>query len=398
MGALVADPAPAGTFLSCWRDYRAFRRLPRGKRRIVFYAESGQDWHHWRDVIAHLTGAVGETISYVSSDPTDPGLHQASLRIHPFCVGSGLWRLWFFQSLEADVLVTQLLDLDNLDLKRSIHPVHYVYVFHSLISTHMADHADSFDHYDTILCAGPHQMREIRKREELHHLRPKQLVPHGYARLEHLLACRRDPADPEAGIHVLLAPSWGPQTILPICGLELTGTLLDAGFRVTLRPHHQTRRMTPAVIDRIVDRYRSHPQFAIVEAMGESDSLFDAHVMITDWSGAGQDFGLGLEKPVLFIDVPAKARNDTWPELGMEPFESLVRDKLGAILRPDRIREAPEVIRRLARDPMRLRQHAEVLRREWVFNPGRSGAAGAEAIARVARAVASAGSGRGGEG
>ena len=55
------------------------------------------------------------------------------------------------------------------------------------------------------------------------------------------------------GIHVLLAPSWGPQTILPICGLVLTGILLDAGFRVTLRPHSQTRRMTPAVIDRIVD-------------------------------------------------------------------------------------------------------------------------------------------------
>lgn len=385
-------------FFSCWRDYRAFRRLPRGERRIVFYAESGQDWHHWRDVIGHLTGALGETISYVSSDPIDPGLHQASPQISPFCVGSGLWRLWFFRSLEADVLVTQLLDLDNLDLKRSIHPVHYVYMFHSLISTHMADHADSFDHYDTILCGGPHQMREIRKREELHHLRPKQLVPHGYARLEQLVASRRDPTDPEAGVHVLLAPSWGPQTILPICGLVLTGVLLDAGFRVTLRPHYQTRRMTPEVIDRIVDRYRSHPRFAIVEEMGESDSLFDAHVMVTDWSGAGQDFGLGLEKPVLFIDVPAKARNDTWPELGMEPFESFVRDKLGAILRPERVREAADVIRRIVRDPMRLRQHAAALRREWVFNLGRSGAAGAEAIARVARTVASAGSGRGGEG
>jgi hypothetical protein len=395
----VADSAVAATFFGCWRQYRAFRRLPEGERTIVFYAESGQDWHHWRDVVGYLTDELGETICYVSSDPADPGLHQASPRIRPFCVGSGFWRIWFFHLLKARVLVTQLLDLDNFDLKRSVHPVHYIYVFHSLISTHMADHADSFDHYDTILCAGPHQMREIRKREELHRLRPKQLVPHGYARLEQLLAGRREPSvGPEAGIHVLVAPSWGEQTILPICGLALTGILMDAGFRLTIRPHYQTRRMRPEVIDRIIDRYGGNPRFAVIEQMGESESLHDAHVMITDWSGAGQDFGLGLEKPVLYIDVPPKSRNDTWPELGMEPFESYVRDKIGVILPPDRLGEVPDVVRQLVRDRARFLQHVQALRAEWVFNLGRSGAAGGEAIARVARENASTGSGRSGRG
>jgi hypothetical protein len=382
----------AGTFFGCWRQYRAFRRLPRSDRRIVFYAESSQDWHHWRDLIGHLTTELGETICYVSSDPDDPGLHQRSPRISPFCIGRGLWRIWFFQWLDADVLVTQLLDLDNLELKRSIHPVHYVYVFHSLVSTHMADRADSFDHYDTILCAGAHQMREIRRREELHHLAPKQLIPHGYARLEQLMATRRAPAlAADAGIHVLVAPSWGAHTILPTCGPELTGILLDTGFRVTLRPHFQTRWALPEVIDRVADRYRGHPRFALVEEMGERDSLFDAHVMVTDWSGAALDFGLGLEKPVLFIDVPPKTRNDTWQELGIEPFERYVRDKIGAILPPDRLAEAPDLIQRLARDPARFRCHVSALRDERVFNLGRSGVAGGEAIARVARAVVAGG-------
>jgi hypothetical protein len=395
----MTDSAMRTTLRADWRQYRAFRRLPDPARTITFYAESGQDWHHWQDVVRYLTDELGETICYVSSDPADPGLHQASPRILPFCIGNGFWRIWFFQLLSARVLVTQLLDLGNFHLRRSVHPVHYVYMFHSLISTHMADRADSFDHYDTILCAGPHQMREIRKREELHRLRPKQLIPHGYARLEHLLAGRRDPSvGAEAGIHVLVAPSWGEQTILPICGLALSGILLEAGFRVTLRPHYQTRWTMPQVIDRIVDRYRSHPRFAVVEAMGESESLHDAHVMITDWSGAGQDFALALEKPVLSIDVPPKSRNDTWPELGMEPFESYVRDKIGVILPPDRLGEAPEVVRRLVRDPARFRQQMQALRSEWVFNLGRSGAAGGEAIARVARKSASTGPGRAGEG
>ena len=167
------------SFFRDWSGYRAFRRVPRAERRIVFLAESGQDWHHFAPVVRHLTETLGETILYVSSDPADAGLHQASPLIRPFCIGTGLWRIWFCQFLDADVLVTQILDFGNLDLKRSVHPVHVVYLFHSLISTHMADRANSFDNYDTILCAGPHQMREIRRREALHGLPSKQLIPHG---------------------------------------------------------------------------------------------------------------------------------------------------------------------------------------------------------------------------
>ncbi|MEO8225611.1 MAG: hypothetical protein ABI661_12475, partial [Gammaproteobacteria bacterium] len=106
-----------------WREYRAFRRIPRAERRIVFLAESGQDWHHFAPVIRHLTEHLGESILYVSSEPGDPGLKQASPRIRAFCVGHGFWRILICQFLDADVLVTQILDFGNLDLKRSVHPV-----------------------------------------------------------------------------------------------------------------------------------------------------------------------------------------------------------------------------------------------------------------------------------
>jgi YidC/Oxa1 family membrane protein insertase len=333
---------------------------------------------------------LGEAVLYVSAEPDDPGLHQDSPRIRGFCIGRGFWRISFCQFLDADVLVTQILDFGNLELKRSIHPVHVIYMFHSLISTHMSDRANSFDNYDTILCAGPHQMREIRRREELQALPAKQLVPHGYGRLEDLLANRREPPPvrSDADIHVLVAPSWGEETVLPVCGGPLVTALLDAGFRVTLRPHYQTRWMTPEVIDRIASQHASNPRFRLIEQMGESDSLFDSHVMVTDWSGAGQDYGMALEKPVLYIDVPPKARNDSWPELGMEPFESYVRTRLGALLKPADIADAPSRIRELVADPTRFRASVATLRNDWVYNLGHSGPAGAEAIARIAAQAA----------
>jgi len=376
-------------YLEHWRAYRAFKRLPPADRHIVIYAESGQDWHQFEPLIGRLTGPLGKTVCYVSSDEDDAGLKQDNPAILAFCIGRGLVRIIFFQVLEADVLLTQMLDLGNLDLKRSVHPVHYIYMFHSLISTHMADHADSFDHYDSIFCAGPHQMAETRKREALHGFKPKQLIAHGYHRLEQLMhANRAAPEIREPGdVHVLLAPSWGEQTILNLCGVELTGILLDAGFRLTLRPHFQTRWNTPEVLDRVVTRYGDHPRFSLVEQMSESDSLFDSHVMITDWSGAGMDYGMGLEKPVLYIDVPPKARNDTYEELDMEPFESFVRNKIGAILALDKLAEAPAQINRLLADPQQFTEQVRVLRRESVFNLGKSAEVGAEAVAGIADEV-----------
>lgn len=78
------------------------------------------------------------------------------------------------------------------------------------------------------------------------------------------------PVTSDADLHVLLAPSRGEQTILNVCGLELAGVILDAGFRLTLRPHYQTRWQTPEVIDRITQRYAGHPRFRLVEQMGRA--------------------------------------------------------------------------------------------------------------------------------
>jgi len=375
------------SFLREWRAYRAFRALPRAGRRIVFLAESSQDWHHFRPVLDHLTGALGASVLYVCADPDDPSFRAGSPRIRPFCIGRGFWRIWFCQHLEADLVVTQILDLGNLELKRSVHPVHYVFMTHTLVSTHVADREDSYDHYDTILMCGPHMEREIRRREQMKGLPAKRLVPHGYGRLDDLIATRRDPppARTDADIHVLLAPSWGPQTILNTCGMAVADAILDAGFRLTLRPHFQTRWQTPGVIDRIVAKHRHNPRFALVEQMAEKDSLLDSHVMVTEWSGAGLDYGLGLEKPVIYLDLPMKSRNAAWRELGMEPFESWVRDKLGALLPPAELARLPQLVRELVRDPARFRAGIARLRAEHVFNVGRSGVAGAEAIAALAK-------------
>src|SRR5215510_10989106 len=169
-----------------WKSYRRFRVLPADERRIVFYSETHQDWHHLQPLIDTLTGSLSRTVCHVTSESTVP--LPSSTGAHGFRIGAGAVCTWFFQMLEADVMVLTMLDLGNFHLKRSVHPVHYAYVFHSMGSTHMVDHENSYDHYDSLLCVGPHHVAEIRRREEMKGFRPKHLFAYGYPRLERLVA------------------------------------------------------------------------------------------------------------------------------------------------------------------------------------------------------------------
>src|SRR5262249_48736978 len=115
-----------------WKSYRRFRTLPRRDRGIVFYSETHQDWHHLQPLIDFLTGPLSRTVCHVTSEPGAPLPASGTGRVHAFRIGAGSVCTWFFQMLEADVMVLTMLDLGNFQLKRSVHPVHYAYVFHSM--------------------------------------------------------------------------------------------------------------------------------------------------------------------------------------------------------------------------------------------------------------------------
>ena len=368
-----------------WTSYRRFQKLLPRDRNIVFYSETHQDWHHLQPLIDFLTEKLSRTVCHVTSEKVAELPSNPRTGLHAFRIRSGAMCTWFFQMLKADVMVLTMLDLGNFQLKRSIHSVRYIYVFHSMGSTHMVDHENSYDHYDSLFCTGPHHVAEIRRREERKGLAPKHLFAYGYPRLERLVEFaathRREPSDT---ITALLAPTWGEHSILHVCGEPLIATLLGAGLRVILRPHYQTTRLSPRLVQGLVTRFGKDPRFQYVDRMDESASLLESDLLICDWSAMAIEYALGLGKPVLFVDVPPRVRNPKYAELGLEPMEMRIRRELGAILPLDRVTDAPRHVAALLRGAAEFRQRSAALREEWTFNFGRSVEAGAREIARIA--------------
>ena len=369
-----------------WRDCSRFRSRASEWQQIVFYAESGQDWHHFAPLIAELTGPLDRSVCYLTSDPDDVAFAHASVRLSCHHVPAGWACTLAFKTLQADVCVLTMMDLGNFELGRSAHPVHYVYVFHSLGSTHMVDFADSYDHYDTIMCAGPHQQREIRQREALAGLAPKRLLPHGSARLEALIEAGRGLEERPLGTPptLLVAPTWGPTSLFARCGPELVHGLLDAGFRVIARPHYETVRQAPEVVASLHARCAGHPRFEYVDQMSDLDTLLRSDLLVSDWSAVAVEYALALGRPVLFVDVPARVRNPHYRELGLEPLEIALRTRVGDVLPLDALHEAPARIEKLLADRSGFAERMIGLRSELVFNLGASARVGARHIARIA--------------
>jgi hypothetical protein len=369
-----------------WRGLKAFNAVPRPQRRIVFYSEGAGYWTYFQPVFDALQEVLHQPVLYVTSAENDPVLLNPPEGLTPFYVGKGVLRTLFFATLDVDVLVMTMPDLHTLHIKRSQHHVHYSYLHHSMVSTHMVYRPGAFDHFDSILCVGPHQVEEIRRRETLMLLPAKSLFEHGYGRLDAIIAKSHRgplPARSDTPGQVLVAPSWGVNSLLELHGAAAIEPLLTAGLRVVLRPHPQTRRLNPAVLDGITARYANNSLFRLDEDADAHQSLSEADLMVSDWSGAALEFALGLERPVLFVDVPRKVLDPDYLQLGIEPLEAFLRDQVGRVVDSEHLNTLGSQALAMIADSQQWQAAAKRARERWVYNVGSSGIAGANILSNL---------------
>ncbi|MEE9452446.1 MAG: CDP-glycerol glycerophosphotransferase family protein [Gammaproteobacteria bacterium] len=362
-------------------QYRKFLKLPEEKRALVFYSEGRDYWTYLEPIIRYLLNNNKQALAYVTSDPSDPGLSIQDPNYHGFVIGSGTIRTIFFASLKTKLLVMTMPDLNTFHIKRSPQTQHVAYIHHAIVSCHRAYRKGAFDHFDSIFCVGPHHKDEIRKIEQHYQLRQKQLIEHGYARLDTILAEKNQHSQPKDGpIHVLLAPTWGTHAILETIGSEVINILLSAQFKIIIRPHPQTRKLKTELWTQIKNQYAHHPNITLDENISSQASLLQSHLMISDWSGAALDYAFGLEKPVLFIDVPPKINNPEHSQLSLPVLEETLRSQIGQVIASDQLAQIPQAIRALTANSASFHEKIITARKQWIFNIGKSGKMGALAL------------------
>ena len=362
------------SFNSELNDLKKFENLDQTEKQIVFYSENQDSMFIFKSLIDELINQ-DITICYVTSSKDDPNLKSSNEKIKTFCIGEGITRTKFFLNLKADILIMTMPDLGTSYVKRSkVYPVHYVFMFHAIASTHLVYKKNAFDNYDSILCVGNFQINEIRSREKLYKLDAKNLIETGYSHLDNLIkkysTNKQIPInDP---IQILIAPSWSDDGLFETAIEKNISILLDSGFKVTLRPHPMTQKKSEKKINSLSQKFSSNSNFILEKNIPNFDSFMKSDIMITDWSGAAIEYAFTLERPVLYIDVPKKIHNPDYEKLPEIPLEISIRDKIGEIISLSDMEVLPEKIQILCQNPDIIKSKIQKIRGELIGNLGNS--------------------------
>tara|TARA_A100001037_G_scaffold288897_1_gene300073 strand:+ start:1024 stop:2166 length:1143 start_codon:yes stop_codon:yes gene_type:complete len=364
-----------------WKELKKFEKLSEEQRRIVFYAENKASMNHFRLLIDELTEKMNLEICYMTSVEDDPIFLEKNNKITAFYIGDGTARTKFFLTLKAKILIMDMPDLETFHIKRSkVFPVHYIYIFHSMFSVHSYLRKGAVDNFDTIFCVGEHHEKEVREIERVYNLKPKNLVRYGFGRLDKLLAEKQSFVGERDKKLIIIAPSYGKDNLLEVCGVELIEVLLDSGYKVLLRPHYRIINESKNLIDSIKRKFGKNENFIFEEGIIESKMFHTSSYFVSDWSGISMEYAFVFEKPVIFIDVPKKIMNVESDKISCEPIEISIRNNIGKVVSPEELDKIPKLIENMEVNLREARDEIINIRSKIVFNLNNSSTVGAEFI------------------
>lgn len=363
-------------------DYRRF--FKDYEMQLVFYSEKNGFYKYYQNIIETLLEKSDVVINYITSDPQDKVFEMAGERFRPFYIGENKL-IVLMMKLEADIVVMTTPDLESFHIKRSLvrKDNEYIYVPHDVNSPNLTFRKEALDHFDTIFSSGYLCTEEIRRREELYGLPEKKIVPWGSSVIDNMMKAY-DAMDKKEKTRreILIAPSWQKDNILYSCIEEILENLQGHGYRIVVRPHPQFVRHEEERIRRLREKFHmdTRDDIELQTDFSSNSTVYEADVVITDWSSIAFEYSFATLKPSLFINTPMKIMNEDYEELGITPIDIELRNKIGRSVDMDKLSTLPQIVEELLGSNAFSVEALEKIRNEYIYNIGASGEAGAEYI------------------
>ena len=358
-------------------DYKRF--LAFENKQIVFYSEKNGFYKYFRDVIETIQRRTDVIIHYISSDPDDEIFSLTSDTFHTYYIEEKLMVL--MMRMDADIVVMTTPDLQKYYIKRSMvrDDVEYVYMDHGMNSVNLMLRKGALDAFDTVFCANANVVDELRAQEKVYGLKEKNLVPYGYAMIDNMIrAYEKQPPVKNDPPVILIAPSWQEDNIMDSCIDGLLKALLPMQYRVIVRPHPQYVRHYPEKLQALQAKYASSPNFTLQTDFSSNETVFNADVLVTDWSGTAYEYSFTTLKPCLFINTPMKVMNPDYRDIDVTPFDISIRNQIGIALEPGQIDQIAPAVHRLLHEQAFSPESIAALRSQSLFNIGKAASVGAD--------------------
>ena len=362
-------------------DYKKFFAV--ANKKLVFYSESNGFYKYYKGMIEYILENTNLTIHYITSDYNDQifELAKTEKKIKPYYIEEKKL-ITLMMKIDADVVVMTMPDIDNYHIKRSYirKDIEYIYIPHGVDSLNMTMRKGSMDNYNSVLVTGKYQREECEKTNEVYGLKDRKIVDWGYTLLDDMISDYKKSKKPTSNTKtIMIAPSWQKDNIIDLCLDKVLKSLKGKKYNVIVRPHPQQVRHMKDAFEKMKEKY-ANSNITIQTDFSSTDSVFNADLLITDWSSIGFEYAFTTEKPVISIDTPMKIMNPEYKKIDVEPINIWGREKIGEVVKVKDVENIDKVIEKMLKNPEKYEKQIHELKKDSVYNLGKSAEVGAEYI------------------
>ena len=365
-------------------DYKRFFSVV--NKHLVFYSEGNGFYKYFKGIIEYILEHTNITIHYITSDYNDNifNLEKENPKIKAYYIDEKRL-ITLMMKMDADVVVMTMPDLQNFHIKKSYlrDDIEYIYIPHGLDSLNLTMRTASTNAYNTVFVTGKHQKDEMIETNKLYNLENRKIFEWGYSLLDDMLE-NYHPKKISSDIkNILIAPSWQKDNIVDLCLDDILNNLKDTNYKITVRPHPQQVKHMKEKFEQMKADFKDNKNITIETDFSSSDSIFNADVMITDWSAIAYEYAYTTKKPVVFIDTPMKVMNPEYKKINVEPFNIWCRNIIGEVVKVDQINKINNVIKRTLENEDKYKEEITKLLNSNVYNLGSSSEKGATYIIKI---------------
>lgn len=240
-------------------------------------------------------------LTYYTCSSDDPVFSQNYKFIKSEFIGTGNKPFIKLNFLKADTVISTTPGLDVYQWKRSKNVRRYVHIPHSIddLSNYKMF---GLDHYDVVLACGQNQIDFIHKIEAVRNISKKEMHIVGSTYMDDLFNKKKsfiNQQDNDETI-VLVAPSWGKNSILCKYGESFLSALSKTNFKIIVRPHPQSKTSDKETLDYLMNK------FSNIEWNYDNDNfsiMNKADILISDFSSIIFDYSFIFNKPIIYTDT-----------------------------------------------------------------------------------------------
>lgn len=369
------------------QDYKRFFSVV--NKKLVFYSEGSGFYKYYKGTIEYLLEHTNIVIHYITSDYNDKIFEMAEKnpKIKAYYIGEKKL-ITLMMKMDADIVVMTTPDLETYHIKRSYvrKDIEYIFVMHDMGSFNLTNRNGAVDHFDTVFCTGKHQKEEVEKIEIAKSLPKKTTVEAGYDLLDDMIKDYEAKKSTEENQsenkrpQVLIGPSWQVDSIMDSCIDDILEGFKDSEFDVIVRPHPQYVRHKLEKCEMLKEKYKNCPNISVQTDFSSNSTVFDAAILVTDWSGICFEYAYTTKRPVIFIDTPMKVMNPEYKMIDTVPINIMLRNEIGKSVAMGEAGTTVDVAREMIANADKYSDKIEAFRNEYVYNLGQSAETSAKYI------------------